>query len=249
MPRTTTTTTTVGSSSTSSFNNRKTVNSHVNIRNQTYKASNATCCNRQHITLRELASMLTAAMKTTKLGWDGGGGRPGRHMRVVLRNAAREGKIYGTKKVGTNKTARRSWFWHLDDADLITVQLLLAKHAKVREEGKKTNLSIRNNDINSNSDGVSTDACRTDDHDGAKKRKIDKIKKSNEELENECSICFENLYENDTTTNFCITTTTGGSSRNNIMNQTTRCGHTFHLICLQVWRKQNNSCPLCRQEC
>ena len=47
--------------------------------------------------------------------------RPGRHMRVVLRNAAREGKIYGTKKVGTNKTARRSWFWHLDDADLITV--------------------------------------------------------------------------------------------------------------------------------
>ena len=62
-----------------------------------YKKTSKTCCNRAHIGLRELAQILTRAMKTTKLGWDGGGGRPGRHMRVVLRDAARQGKIRGTK--------------------------------------------------------------------------------------------------------------------------------------------------------
>ena len=175
-----------------------------------YKKTSKTCCNRAHIELRELAQILTRAMKTTKLGWDGGGGRPGRHMRVVLRDAARQGKIRGTKTVFSaekrNQTERRTWFWHLYDGDLVTVQLLLAQHARKRED--QTALPMH--DAEKKTDEI-TDAC-------------------NSEIENECSICFENLYEND-----------GG-----LIHQTTPCQHTFHSLCLQLWQKQNNSCPLCR---
>ena len=157
-----------------------------------------------------LHKYLHVQWKPIKLGWDGGGGRPGRHMRVVLRDAARQGKIRGTKTVFSaekrNQTERRTWFWHLYDGDLVTVQLLLAQHARKRED--QTALPMH--DAEKKTDEI-TDAC-------------------NSEIENECSICFENLYEND-----------GG-----LIHQTTPCQHTFHSLCLQLWQKQNNSCPLCR---
>ena len=43
----------------------------------------------------------------------------------------------------------------------------------------------------------------------------------------ECSICLEGIVE----------------AANTI---STVCHHTFHTTCLAVWRKQNQTCPLCR---
>lgn len=44
-----------------------------------------------------------------------------------------------------------------------------------------------------------------------------------------CSICHENLIEND-------------------QNTTTSCNHVYHSICLNRWLSQgNNTCPICRE--
>ena len=44
--------------------------------------------------------------------------------------------------------------------------------------------------------------------------------------ENQCSICFNQM------------------SQETLL--TTRCNHTFHRQCLAIWERNNNSCPLCR---
>lgn len=52
---------------------------------------------------------------------------------------------------------------------------------------------------------------------------------SSESLQQDCSICLENMHLKDA--------------------QNISCGHVFHQICIQAWSKQaQNVCPLCRNQ-
>lgn len=47
-----------------------------------------------------------------------------------------------------------------------------------------------------------------------------------ENVENNCPICHEGMFENLFTTN---------------------CDHTFHADCIKMWCKKNSNCPICRE--
>ncbi len=68
------------------------------------------------------------------------------------------------------------------------------------------------------------------------KIQLSEKKLQNDQVDEDCSICFEALNNH----GFC---------------QKLLCGHTFHKACLQKWfksecsEKQGRQCPICRHQC
>ena len=66
----------------------------------------------------------------------------------------------------------------------------------------------------------------------------------------ECSICLERLYTNDTT--FCVKSKVLHKRGENSSIPALKCGHKFHNSCLRNWftsqSDSSNKCPMCRQE-
>ena len=56
------------------------------------------------------------------------------------------------------------------------------------------------------------------------------------------------MTENDINNNIICSICTDNLEKNNTVIKTLDCNHQYHTDCIDIWLKEHNTCPLCRQE-
>ena len=91
-------------------------------------------CTLDHLELKSVAATVGRAWLTEERGTHTCAAmRPGRNLRVALREAANAGSIKGTN-VGIRKTSRMRWYWHAGDPDIQKIRELLIDEVPANPE-------------------------------------------------------------------------------------------------------------------